>query len=130
MNNVQIILPERSLDFISEGLRDLTKFIAENTKQEACDGFLGGEYGYGIDYKNDVFNIHPFCWCEEKNCPYCALGTPNFYYRLNEVAIWWYKYIGRSMQVSIGNMSGKLTKEIWDNIIKDCKESVLKCGVE
>src|SRR5690606_35696842 len=27
---------------------------------------------YGVEYENDVFMIHPFCWCERQDCPWCG----------------------------------------------------------
>lgn len=27
---------------------------------------------YGTKFENDVFMMHPFCWCEKDDCPWCA----------------------------------------------------------
>ena len=50
----------------SDGLYELTKFIDINTGEDNIQGILGGEHGYGHEYKNDVFEMHPFYWgdCE------------------------------------------------------------------
>jgi len=69
--SVEVVLPERSEDLLSNSLRALTKVIAE-AGFEPATGFLGGDYGYGIDYSNDVFLMHPFCWCERDDCPWCV----------------------------------------------------------
>ena len=60
---IVIHLPPRDEDPILEGLRHLTKAIVERTGQPVPRG-LGGEYGYGADYENDVFMMHHYCWCE------------------------------------------------------------------
>ena len=26
---------------------------------------------YGINYEDDTFMIHQFCWCEREDCPWC-----------------------------------------------------------
>ncbi|SII94932.1 Uncharacterised protein [Mycobacteroides abscessus subsp. abscessus] len=70
MEDVTIYLPERSEDLISDSLRTLTRELQGITNEGAL-GFLGGEYGYGCDYENDVFMMHPFCWCERADCPWC-----------------------------------------------------------
>lgn len=138
---------------------------------------------YGINFENDIFMIHPYCWCEEDNCSWCMRcscemayfiddkevdiqewidlhknytenkeydspeynlasyevdnrrktkvaiqcdfckngkeKSPNFWYKLTDYKVWWYKYIGRSMEfnkeISI--------KEIQD-IQKNCLESL------
>lgn len=33
------------------------------------------DYGYGAHYENNTFAMHPYCWCEEDNCPWCARCT-------------------------------------------------------
>jgi hypothetical protein len=30
---------------------------------------------YGSTYENDVFSLHPYCWCYDKDCPWCAYCT-------------------------------------------------------
>jgi hypothetical protein len=39
---------------------------------ELSAGILGGEFGYGAVYENAVFEMHPYCWCERDDCPWCA----------------------------------------------------------
>lgn len=46
---------------VSEGLVDLTEMLA----QYGCDtagGLLGGIYGYGADFENDVFEMNQYWW--------------------------------------------------------------------
>jgi hypothetical protein len=71
MINVTIILPERSEDALSEGLRLLTEHLVKLDKGDGGDG-LGGKGGYGVEFENDTFMMHPFCWCEQEDCPWCG----------------------------------------------------------
>lgn len=50
---------------LADDLRDLVEALA-NAGHEPSSGVLGGEYGYGANYENDVFEMHPFWWggCE------------------------------------------------------------------
>jgi hypothetical protein len=50
---------------IADDLRHLTELL-EADGQELSGGLLGGHYGYGTNYENDVFEMHPFWWgdCE------------------------------------------------------------------
>lgn len=50
---------------MADDLRDLTEALA-NAGWQPSGGFLGGEFGYGAEYENDVFEMHPFHWgdCE------------------------------------------------------------------
>src|SRR5690606_31203002 len=52
-------------------LCELTSRLQETTG-EGPHGILGGPDGYGCEYENDVFMMHPFCWCEEPECPWCV----------------------------------------------------------
>ncbi len=64
-------------DVLSDGLRDLTRYICEALDREEGYG-LGGEHGYGTDYENDVFMMHQFCWCEQDECPWCGSCRESF----------------------------------------------------
>lgn len=69
--NVHVILPERSEDALSEGLRSLTERIHKAGLADASGGLFGGAFGYGADYENATFLMHQFCWCEKDDCPWC-----------------------------------------------------------
>lgn len=121
---------------ISDGLYELSIAIAKKTKVNYDGGILGGEFGYGQDYENDTFKMHPFCWCDKEDCGYCAgIGAmpqlirditntkysdserlPNFYFKPTKFKAWWYKYIGRGME-----QDGKLPKDWLDVCIKSIK---------
>jgi hypothetical protein len=58
---VKIVLPGTKEDEVDTGLRRLTKAIEEHGGN-AVQGFLGGEYGYGDEFENEVFEMHPYYW--------------------------------------------------------------------
>lgn len=72
LTDIKIVLPEQNDDLLGGLLVELTKAISEAGEEIAVQGFLGGTYGYGADYKNDVFEMRPFYWgdCE---CDYDTL---------------------------------------------------------
>lgn len=70
--SLQIVLPERSEDAVSDGLRELTAAIYRASPAMDQGYGLGGENGYGANYENDVFMMHRFCWCEREDCPWCS----------------------------------------------------------
>jgi hypothetical protein len=107
---ITIVVPEAA----SGNLVDLTAFLSKKLDLHGGYG-LGGENGYGVEYENDTFMMHPFCWCEQDDCKWCAKNAPNFHYKPTDAKIWWYKWIGRSEE-----MKGKLPKD-WLDI---CKKSV------
>ena len=105
---VQIILPERSEDSISNDLRYLTETLDRNGLADASGYGLGGEFGYGADFENDTFLLHAYCWCEEGSCRWCGEEyAPNFLHKPTGTTVHWYKYIGRGMEVE-GSWSGVL----------------------
>lgn len=69
---VQIVLPAVSEDSVSTGLVFLTEMLDSSKKKAAVQGFLGGAFGYGCEFENDTFMMHPYCWCESDQCPWCA----------------------------------------------------------
>ena len=68
---VAIHFPPVDRSFLPSALVSLTEAIAARDPDSVAHGALGGEYGYGAHYENDVFLIHPFCWCERDDCPWC-----------------------------------------------------------
>lgn len=98
---------------VSAGLYRLSERLGILRPAEQSHGLLGGSYGYGQDFKNDVFEMHPFWWgdctcgagdwSEEGqpapvHTPECRLELPNF--RCGDLEVWWYKYIGRGMEAN------------------------------
>jgi FkbM family methyltransferase len=87
-------------------------------------GSLNGDC-YGVDYENDIFEIHPYYWgectCEDQNengyhTPDCLLMRPNFVYKPTGYKLEWYKY---AMRDAYANM---------DLSIKEFAEMVLHCA--
>lgn len=74
---------------------------------------------YGINFENDVFMMHRYCWCEEESCQWCDGDAPNFLHKKSGFCLNWYKYIGRGMTVN-KKISGRELKEI----VQDCLVSV------
>lgn len=73
MSEIEIIIPEQNMDRISLDLIDLTRQLCESGRtKEEVHGILGGRYGYGELFENDTFMLHPYCWCEKDDCPWCA----------------------------------------------------------
>lgn len=71
-NQVKIIVPGRDDDAISNSLRRLTKAIHDAKLADAPGFGLGGEFGYGARFENDVLLMHPYCWCEREDCLWCG----------------------------------------------------------
>lgn len=72
-NEIQVILPDVDTDEVSIGLRHLTETL-DVQGYPLSGGILGGEFGYGTSFENDVFMMHPYCWCEQDDCGWCAAG--------------------------------------------------------
>ena len=121
---IKIIFSKTATTNVENDLVKLTEFITKKVFKGEWQGggLLGGEFGYGVDFENDIFMMHRFCWCEKKDCGWCSYDdennhpkNPNFLYKPTNTKIWWYKWIGRSQE-----QSGKLPKD-W---LKICKKSV------
>lgn len=126
MNKITIVLPECSQDNISNGLRQITKALQEQNKDYSFGFGLGGDHGYGYNYENSTFMMHVFCWCGNDDCDWCNGDAPNFWYKPLDLKIWWYKYIGRGMEVKIDKIDFGKTVEIpnWSDVLNDCINSI------
>lgn len=71
MLEIELVVPERAGNLIENDLVKLTQTLVENGHAEYMGGLLGGLYGYGANFKNDVFMMHSYCWCDEDDCPWC-----------------------------------------------------------
>ena len=115
MEKIEIIIPKGATNKIELGLVELTEYLSKKLKIETGYG-LGGEFGYGVDFENNIFMMHQFCWCEKDDCPWCGEeDRPNFIFKPTNAKVWWYKWIGRSQK-----QKGRLPKD-W---LKKCKNSV------
>ena len=75
-------------------LSEIAYSVSKDPKLEWAD-----KYGTTID--NDTFMMHPYCWCERDECLWCGEeSTPNFWYKPLDFKVWWYKYIGRGMEIN------------------------------
>lgn len=105
------------LDF---SLIGLTEAIAQLAPDNISHGLLGGYYGYGGCWENDVFMMHPYCWCEKDDCPWCgAYQAPNFRHKQSGLEVRWYKWIGRDMQVLNPNHADLAA------VFRECVESLV-----
>lgn len=115
MTKITIVLPEEA----SGELVELTEFLVKKFDLDSGGG-LGGQYGYGVNYENEVFMMHPYCWCEEDTCRWCGPeDAPNFLYKPTGGKIWWYKWIARGERID-----GKFDVD-W---LEKCKASIGKEG--
>jgi hypothetical protein len=126
-----------SVASISGGLYFLSETLIRGTEGPHYGGALGGRFGYGTKFENDVFYMHPFCWCESETCEYCygplnteKWGTedgrsrryydpPLFWYKPSNLRITWYKWIGRDMEANRNT-----SQEEWEHVVKECYASI------
>lgn len=62
MTDVKVVLPERNWSALEEGLWALTETVNKADPELVVHGFLGGEFGYGANFENDVFAMRSFYW--------------------------------------------------------------------
>ena len=136
---IKIIIPPTATTSIDLDLVKLTEYLTKKIfKGKRQGGGLAGEFGYGVDYENDVFMMHQFCWCEKDDCKWCGgevipslireIGNiqeskrraPNFWHKKADYKIWWYKWIGRDME-----FNKKISAKKWKEIYKDCIKSII-----
>lgn len=150
---IEIITPPQAdeTDALCFGLTAITKAISQIDESTVAHGCLGGTYGYGAHYENDVFMMHPYCWCEREDCLWCMIwlsnekdcteaeaeahraaqekeiaakygegitSAPNFWHKRSGLAVHWYKWIGRSMEVH--NQNGADIAAV----MRECMESL------
>lgn len=56
---------------IAGELYELTRELAERS-HETSHGLLGGDWGYGAYWDDGRFEMHPYCWCDGDDCPWCC----------------------------------------------------------
>lgn len=58
---------------VAQDLRRINRAVRDSGRAEDAGGVgLGGPDGYPIPFENEVFSQHPYCWCEQEDCPWCA----------------------------------------------------------
>ena len=118
---VTIVLPPVASTDIDLDLVNLTEYITKKVFKGEWQGggLLGGEFGYGVDFENEVFMMHHYCWCEKDKCKWCNGNVPNFEYKPTNFKVNWYKWIGRDTE-----FNRKLKKREWKKIYKECIKSL------
>jgi hypothetical protein len=140
---ITIVLPPVASSDIDMDLVNLTEYLTKKVFRGKWQGggLLGGEFGYGVEFENDVFMMKPFCWCEQDDCLWCAMNdknlqvklierfkdkgwakmgiAPNFWYKPSGLLVRWYKWIGRDTE-----FNKKPSKKEWQKIYNDCIKSV------
>jgi len=72
---VQIVTPPVAGSDIDMDLVNLTRWLTESAAVERyAGGILGGEWGYGVEFENEVFSMFPFCW-GECECGWDVIGA-------------------------------------------------------
>jgi len=84
---------------------------------------------YGTHVDNEVFEMHPYCWCDNEDCVQCGKGEQaNFHYKPTGFTLTWYKYALRDAYMS-KNLSKSEFKEIIDRCVAKITEGRLEDGV-
>lgn len=123
-------LPDTLEGVIARDLVTLTEYLVVTKGVQHEGGALGGRYGYGVVFENDVFQMHPFCWCGREEgpnaCPWCVdqttepgdadRKTPHFRVKGTPIAIRWYKWIGRSMEIEPATLTGEAWREAFRRV--------------
>jgi len=132
--SIEIVLPKGALGGSEYDTR-LDTFLRNFASKHKIDGDWVEKYG--VDLRNDNVVMKPYCWCEKSACPYCfdfeenhpspemksVYGieddrtAPNFWYKPLDFKVWWYKYIGRSVEVNM-----QLSQDEFRKMVDDCLE--------
>lgn len=48
--------------YVAEKLYELSKTLGKKTPDAQAHGLLGSEWGYGQEFKNEIFETHPYWW--------------------------------------------------------------------
>lgn len=108
---------------VARDLVDVTRHL-DRAGHQAEAGALGGRFGYGVEYENDVFEMHPFCYCDRRDCEVCEDQGSDVEYRVDfprkphfrvkgtAIEVRWYKWIGRSMDVRPPDLTGPQWVEV------------------
>ena len=109
-SEIKIITPPVAETPLDDMLVALTEAISKRDPDLLAHGALGGEFGYGARYENDVFVMRPFYWgdcdcgaddadAERPHADTCAILLPNFLHKKSGLRVCWYKWIGRDMEI-------------------------------
>lgn len=120
-------------DPVSQGLYILSETIIRGIMPAERRGGLGGEFGYGVDFENDIFAMRPYYWgnctcgADETGTEHaatCALRLPNFIHKATGQTICWYKWIGRDMEADSDPIQnwGRIFTECWESLPQEAKD--------
>lgn len=54
--------------YLTTQLYELSQILASKNPDAQVHGGFGGEYGYGQDFKNDIFEMRPYAWGSSCTC--------------------------------------------------------------
>lgn len=91
-DNIVFVIPETEDSFLNTSLRKITEILLEVHGHEWRGGALGGKYGYGVDFENDIFMMHGYCWCEKEDCNWCVACHCTFIYFIDGEQADWQTY--------------------------------------
>lgn len=130
---------ETSDNWLSNALYVLSELLLRTIcSDQSAYGFLGGRYGYGATFENNVFVMAPDCqdcscprkpyineageyWVDEyDHQPACESDRPCFRHKASGVQVDWYKWIGRDMTVSPEGVSAQALA----NALRECFKSI------
>lgn len=81
---------------------------------------LRDDNGYGVHFTNDVFELHPYCWCEKPDCGQCGTGEQaNFLYKPTGFRLSWYKYPMRDAYMNVAT-----TRSAFQAMVTHCVQSL------
>jgi len=114
--DLEVVMPHGAMggcrtDLLEAALRAIAESHASD---DELAGLQPSKYGTTVD--NDVFMMHPYCWCEKEDCPWCRLhdSEPNFRYKPTGLEVRWYKYIGRGMETNREYRPDEIAKMLSD----------------
>lgn len=87
---------------------------------EALNPF-GNYYNYGMDFENDVFEMHPYCWCDSEKCAQCGSTgeEANLLFKPTGFKLNWYKYAMRDAYTN-----QEVNPQMFQDIVAQCIESL------
>ena len=162
-NRIIVHIPATEQSVVNDLLRIITRTLVD-AGHPYFPGAFGGFDGYGVNYEDDLFMMHPYCWCWKTDCLWCQecfctyryfvdkeevdvdrymevflnsceqvsdpvdrkkerarrgmkIETdrlcrwhedpvdplPNFHHKPSDLKIWWYKWIGRGIELKNPN---------------------------
>lgn len=90
---IHIYTPPVAEDEIELDLCELTRIIVEKGLGDEPGYGLGGHWGYGTNFENDVFMIHSFCYCEQDDCPWCASCSCEYSYYIDNKKVTYEEWV-------------------------------------